>query len=132
MTVVFEDISFKGTGVDPYPDRRAVGFSCLDHFIDFPLGTDVARVDPHSVGSRIQGAYCQFVVKVDIGDQWKLSVLSQGSKTVQGIFIWHGYPDDLATGGGKFPCLGQGSLDIGSGRVSHGLDRNGCRCAHGK
>ena len=67
LAVLFEQVLFKTSSIDPDPDRATVCLGCADHFCDPFAAADIARIDPQAGRAGIGRFERAFVVEMDVG-----------------------------------------------------------------
>jgi hypothetical protein len=98
--------------------------SSVYHFGHSPRITDVSRVDPQAIYSRLQSGQSKAMIKVDVGNERGGRLFSDGLERLNRFFIQYGESNQLTTNLSQSFNLFQGCFDISSIRVAHGLDNH--------
>lgn len=130
VAVFLEKLLFQGTGVDadadgyqPFPGR-------CHHLFHLPPFTDIAGIEAQAVNSPLQHLQGEFVVEVDVGNDWDGALALDGAQGLGGCHVGDGAADDFTARSRQGVDLGQGGGRIPRIGVAHGLHRAGGIAAH--
>ena len=122
--VFFQQMLFRGAGVDPDADRNAVPLRAVRHQANPFFPADVAGVDPHLGDPVLHGLDGQPVVKMNVRHQRYGASVHQRPNRLRAGLVIHADPHQVAAGRGQRANLGQGRFHVPGVRIRHGLHQH--------
>jgi hypothetical protein len=102
-----------------------VFFCRINHTFEFILTAEIAGVDADGLGTVLKRSHGQPGIKMDIGNERKGYLVTDGTDCPGRLHFRHRNPDNLTACLLKPQNLGHCRLDISGIGIGHGLNRDG-------
>ena len=124
LAIFFEQVALEAAGIDPDPDRAAIGLGGVDH-LAHPLGrADIAGIDAQAGGAGVGGLERALVVEMDVGDDRHPRGADDLPQRRGRFLVGAGDPDDVRARFLAAADLVDRRPDVGGDGVGHGLHRD--------